>query len=387
MRCLLFTDTINDVNGVARFVQTLAGWACATGKDFHVLSSSAKPRLMEFPFQECIEIVPPLARMSLPGYSDLDIALPRYGELLKRAAEFRPDVIHISTPGPVGICGKLIARRLGVPLVGTWHTDFASYVRHISHVAVGARLGEISTELLHLFYREFDLILARSAVSLPDIRATGVKRYRAFAPGVDLRKFSPVWKDRAIWERWGLDPQRRKVVYVGRVSREKGVMLLERIAEDVRSRGVDADLVVVGSGPLQKKMRERLPDATFTGFVHGETLARVYASSDVIVFPSETDTLGQVVLEAQASGVGVLVTDQGGPQYLVKNGETGWVIPAAEPEQWGECIEMGLRESQRFAMMGQQARRHMQNYDISDSCESFWREHENLLDQLRAKRE
>ncbi len=383
VRCLLFTDTINDVNGVARFVQTLAGWGCATGKDLCVLSSSSKSRSMDFPVHSCIEIVPPLARMCLPGYADLDVTLPRYGEFLERARDFKPDVIHVSTPGPVGICGKLIARKLGVPLAGTWHTNFAAYVQQLSGLN---SLGEIATDLLGMFYCDFDMILARSPVSLPDIRATGVRRCQAFAPGVDLRKFNPMWKDRSIWRRWGLDPERKKVVYVGRVSREKGVLLLASVAEHLRLRQSDADVVIVGSGPLRSQLEKLIPDATFTGFVHGEELSRVYASSDLVLFPSETDTLGQVVLEAQASGVGVVVTDRGGPRFLVNNGVTGRVIGAERAAEWGECAESLLRSSDRLATMGQESRRHMQNYDIYSSCEAFWNEHRHLLDQLRAIR-
>ncbi len=383
VRCLLFTDTINDVNGVARFVQTLSGWACAQGKDLCVLSSSAKSRTMDFPIHPCVEIVPPLARMCLPGYADLDVTLPRYGEFLARAREFKPDVIHVSTPGPVGMCGKLIARKLGVPLAGTWHTNFAAYVQQLSGLS---SLGDIATDVLAMFYRDFDLVLARSPVSLADIRATGVKRYRAFAPGVDLQKFNPVWKDRSIWRRWGLEPERKKVVYVGRVSREKGVLLLASVAARLRGQQSEADVVIVGSGPLKAQLEQLIPDATFTGFVHGDELSRVYASSDLVLFPSETDTLGQVVLEAQASGVGVMVTDRGGPRFLVNNGVTGRVIAADREAEWGECVGSLLGSPDRLGVMGQDARRHMQNYDIASSCEAFWNEHRQLLDQLRAIR-
>lgn len=380
VRCLLFTDTINDVNGVARFVQTLAGWACAHGKDLRVLSSSSKSRSMDFPVHPCIEIVQPRARMCLPGYADLDVTLPPYGEFLARAREFKPEVIHVSTPGPVGLCGKLIARKLGVPLAGTWHTNFAAYVEQLSGLN---SLGEIATDLLGMFYCDFDLVLARSPVSLPDIRATGVKRCRAFQPGVDLQRFNPSWKDRSIWRRWDLDPGRRKVVYVGRVSREKGVLLLERVAEQLRGRS-EADVVVVGSGPMLRCVQRAIPDATFTGFVHGEELSRVYASSDLVLFPSETDTLGQVVLEAQASGAGVIVSDRGGPRFLVKNGTTGLVIGAGRADEWGESVKALLDSPGRLATMGQEARRHMQNYDIFSSCEEFWNEHRESAGQLRA---
>lgn len=338
---------------------------------------------MDFPEHSCVEIVPPLARMCLPGYADLDVTLPRYGEFLERAREFKPDVIHVSTPGPVGMCGKMIARRLGVPLAGTWHTNFAAYVQQLSGLN---SLGEIATDLLRMFYCDFDIVLARSPVSLPDIRATGVRRCRTFAPGVDLQKFNPMWKDRSIWRQWGLDPDRKKVLYVGRVSREKGVLLLEKVTEQLRDVESDADVVVVGSGPLLKQLRKLIPDATFTGFMHGEELSRVYASSDLILFPSETDTLGQVVLEAQASGAAVIVTDRGGPRFLVNNGVTGLVIGAERAVEWRECVDSLLRNPDRLATMGQEARRHMQNYDIYSSCEAFWNEHRQLLDQLRAIR-
>ena len=206
-------------------------------------------------------------------------------------------------------------------------------------------------------------------------------------PGMDTAAFHVRFRDTAIWAPLGLRRESRKVVYCGRVSVEKNLPMLERVWAKVRrlldARGVDAELVVIGDGPYRKGMQERLSQgqkgapgaAHFLGFRHGEELSRLYASSDLFVFPSVTDTLGQVVMEAQASGLPVVVTDKGGPKEMVDHALTGMVIPDEQEDRWAQTIVDLLADDDRRGRMGRAAHNRMQRYNIGASFEHFWQVH------------
>ncbi|GIW74389.1 MAG: hypothetical protein KatS3mg103_0911 [Phycisphaerales bacterium] len=182
------------------------------------------------------------------------------------------------------------------------------------------------------------------------------------------------------------------MLYVGRVSTEKNLPMLAAIWPRVRRRaleaGVQAHLVVVGGGPYLEQMQAALAGqgAVFAGFKHGRELAELYASSDLFVFPSLTDTLGQVVLESQASGVPVVVADQGGPKEVVDDGRTGLVLPGRSPEAWVSAIADLVVDHGRRRAMGQAAQAWAKRFSIASSFEAFWSAHEALLDEGPARR-
>jgi len=171
------------------------------------------------------------------------------------------------------------------------------------------------------------------------------------------------------------------VLYVGRVSVEKNMPQLTEVWKKVhaacRARGLDAELIVVGDGPYRAEMEKTLRgrDAIFLGFRHGEELSTIYASSDMFAFPSTTDTLGQVVMESQGSGLAVIVTDEGGPKEVVEDGQTGFVIAAEDVDAWSARIVELIADSQRRRAMGAAAFEAMQKYSLVNSFEHFWEVH------------
>jgi glycosyltransferase involved in cell wall biosynthesis len=203
----------------------------------------------------------------------------------------------------------------------------------------------------------------------------------ALRPGVDTSTFHRGARDPSIWSRFpGVRPEAVKVIFVGRVSLEKNMPFLEAAWKQADARlsraGVKADLVIVGDGPYRAQMQERLAGrhAHFLGFRHGAELTGLYASSDLFAFPSLTDTLGQVVMEAQACGVPVMVADQGGPKEVVTHGQTGLVLPA-DDRAWADALVELCSDRARLASMGEAAWLAMQGASIGSSFEHFWRVH------------
>lgn len=381
MRVSLFTDTLGDVNGVCRFIQNVAEMAERTGRDLEVITSTRLP----VPTRSNIYNFTPLVAGAIPKYENLELVLPPLTKILRHLDKHQPDVIHISTPGPMGLIGYIAARMLRVPVLGVYHTDFPAYIDQLfdDHAMTWT-----ARQYMTWFYRPFEAIFTRSTDYAERLVSLGLPRERmtALAPGVDTSVFDRRFRDRSIWSRHsgaeGGDGVVR-VLYVGRVSVEKNLPLLntiwKRAAAKIRAAGAQAQLVIVGDGPYREPMERELAGtgAVFLGFRHGEELSALYASSDLFVFPSVTDTLGQVVMESQASGLPVLVSDVGGPKEVVDHGQTGFVLPADRPDLWVERIVSLVTDTASRRAMGEKAYEAMQALSIERSFEHFWSVHED----------
>ena len=384
MRVSLFTDTLGDVNGVSRFIQNVAHQANAMGRDLQVITSTSFPT----PAWPNIFNFDPLHSRRMPGYEHLELALPPALSMLGHIKRHRPDVIHISTPGPVGCVGYLAARRHGIPMLGVYHTDFPAYIDHLFE---DHAFTWLASAYMGAFYRSFRRVFTRSTDYAESLKKLGLagERIVRLMPGIETSRFGTQYRDDTIWSRLaaadpalrGLDGAGVKAVYVGRVSVEKNLPMLTQVWKAVERQcsaaGLKADLVIVGDGPYRQRMEEELRGkrAHFLGFRHGQELSKIYASSDLFVFPSTTDTLGQVVMESQASGLPVLVTDQGGPKEVVEQGVTGFVLDARNIGLWVDTIVRLVRDDAGRQAMGQQAAAKMSRFDIAHSFEHFWDVH------------
>lgn len=395
MRVSLFTDTLGDVNGVSRFIQNVAHQANAMGRDLQVITSTSFPT----PAWPNIFNFDPLHSRRMPGYEHLELALPPALSMLGHIKRHRPDVIHISTPGPVGCVGYLAARRHGIPMLGVYHTDFPAYIDHLFE---DHAFTWLASAYMGAFYRSFRRVFTRSTDYAESLKKLGLAgdRIVRLMPGIETARFGTSHRDVGVWGRIGASsPALRgvatagvKALYVGRISVEKNMPMLTQVWKDVERRctsaGLAADLVVVGDGPYRRQMEEALRGRRthFLGFRHGDELSAIYASSDLFVFPSTTDTLGQVVMESQASGLPVLVTDQGGPKEVVEHGVTGFVLDARNIPEWVTTIVELVADDSRRAAMGQRAAAAMRRFDIANTFEHFWEVHMQVWRERLAQR-
>ncbi len=323
-----FTDTLTDVNGVAKTVRTLAGLARRRGKRLVAITcgeDTPPPDLAVRDFK-------PFAQFPIPGYESQTLALPPLLEVLEHCEREGYSEILISTPGPLGLVGLAAGKLLGIPVTGIYHTDFPLYVRHL---AGSAMLEELTWTYMRWFFGSMERVFVASRCYLDLLAEHGLDRARmSLLPrGVDAGFFHPGKRDPRFYRRFGIDAAAFKFLYVGRVSREKNLDALMASFLAFLDSGRQAQLVVVGDGPYLKELahRHRRPEILFTGFLHGEDLARAYAGADLFVFPSTTDTFGNVVLEAQAAGLPAIVSDRGGPQEIVLPGGSGLVVDAGDP--------------------------------------------------------
>ncbi len=379
-RVLKFTDTLADINGVCRFIQNIAQTAHDTNRELKVFTSTR----MDMPRGENLVNFAPIFAMKMPGYDTLDLTLPPPIAMLRAADAYRPDVIHISTPGPVGMVGMLSAKLMRVPIVGVYHTDFPAYIDEL----FDSRFASSAIRLLMgTFYKQFRFVFSRSADYAHRLESIGIDKDKLIrlTPGFDNTEFDAALRDPSIWDQHSIARDSIKAVFCGRVSTEKNLPMLEAIwpsvLERVEQAGKAIDLIIIGDGPYRNQMESNLKDrhTHFLGFRKGTELATLYASCDLFIFPSTTDTLGQVVMESQASGLPVIATDQGGPKEIIDDTHTGFVLPVDTPDahqRWIETIVgLALDDAKRKAM-GAAGIEAMKSYSFAESFEHYWQVHQ-----------
>jgi glycosyltransferase involved in cell wall biosynthesis/predicted metal-dependent phosphoesterase TrpH len=290
--------------------------------------------------------LPSVSDVEIPYYSGLEVGVPSLPSVVEALAEGRYGVVHLCSPGPAGVAAALVARVMGLPTVGSYHTELEAYARLRSG---DERIGRATRMGLSLFYGSCHAVLSPSLASDISLAALGVRSERIgrWDRGVDLGRFSPSRREP------GSLGDGVSVLYAGRLTKEKGADLLAESFLAARRRDPRLRLVLAGGGPEESRLRERLGEAaSFLGWLEGEELAAAYASADVLLFASRTDTFGQVILEAQASGLPVVAVDEGGPASLIEDGVTGRLCPPDPEALAGAVLELvGAQErSRRIAL-------------------------------------
>jgi glycosyltransferase involved in cell wall biosynthesis len=295
--------------------------------------------------------------IGIPFYREMRLHWPRFGAFLARARADGLDVIHYTTPGPVGLAARYVAGKLGLPMTGSFHTLLSEYTEVLSG---SRRLGQAMRIYQRWAYGRCATVLAPSDATARLLVDAGFgrDRLRVWARGVDTGVFTPARRSEAQRAAWGARPQVPIVAYVGRLSREKGLDALPAISRSLLAIGQPHRLLFVGDGPMRAELEAACPGAIFTGKVRHDHVPALLASADLFWFPSRTDTFGNVVLEAQACGLPVIVTDEGGPREAVRHGETGLVCGASGPFTLALALSWLLREPARRAQMGAAARRY-----------------------------
>jgi glycosyltransferase involved in cell wall biosynthesis len=277
--------------------------------------------------------LPAATELELPFYQGMRLGVPGVPDLVEVLAEGDYDLVHVTAPGPAGIAATLLGRITGVPLLASYHTELATY----AGLRADGMLEAVARAGLGAFYNAPVRVLSPSPAadsSLAELGIDGAKVGR-WERGVDVERFDPFKADREAY------PGEIKILYAGRLSKEKGVDLLADSFLRAHATDPRLHLLLAGGGPEEGELRNRLGDAaTFLGWLGGEDLAVAYASADVFLFCSVTDTYGQVILEAGASGLPVIAIAEGGPAALVENRHTGLLCRPDADHVAGSLLQM-----------------------------------------------
>jgi phosphatidylinositol alpha 1,6-mannosyltransferase len=386
-RVAYFPDTFYEINGVAHTSRHFEAFAQRKGLPFFCLHPGKKDSVLREQQQDALTTIdiPRDSFLSFPLEKDLtfDVAFLRHKDFLEeRLRAFNPDIIHVTGPSEPGILGVWLAHSMGVPLVASWHTNLHEYAAQRSTwllrllpqndtSAAEKKIEDATLFLCAQFYKQAEALFAPN-VDLCRLLEKVTERPCALMPrGVDTITFSPEHRDKTA-ETFVLG-------FCGRLSIEKNVFLLGRIRTELLARGIsNFSFLIVGHGKEEAWLREHLPNAEFTGVLRGHDLARSYANMDLFVFPSHTDTFGNVVLEALASGVPAVVTPDGGPRYIVRDGETGCI---ATDDEFSAVIAKLILDRELHARMRLAAR----EYALSASWDSVFEGVYSVYDEVLTK--
>lgn len=345
-----FTDTLEDVNGVARTIRAMVQAARHAGADLTVVTSRSKLSITDIP----IKNFPPVGEFEIPEYELQKLSFPPFLDMLDYIQRERFTELIISTPGPIGLCALGCAKLLGLRTSGIYHTDFPQYARFLSDDAF---METLVWNYMQWFYGQTDLVYVNSEFYRRRWIDRGIvpDKLRIFPRGLDTELFNPSMREPTFWTQRGAKGP--VLLYVGRISKEKDLNLLAEIMPALREKAGTFTLAIVGEGPYRAELETLLPGAIFTGILNGRELGVAYASADLFVFPSTTDTYGNVVVEAMAAGLPVAVSDIGGPRELVKTSQMGRVLPARDASAWVEGLAQMLAKplsaEEQHALAGQ----------------------------------
>ena len=369
LRVAHFTDTFDEVNGVARTIRQQVSLVNRHGKNMRVITCG-EPKEMEG-----VANFAPVGSVELPEYPDIRLHYPPFLEMLAYCFEQDFDFILAATPGPVGLAALGISKILKLPFHGTYHTAFPQYVGALTDDQV---LEDGAWRYMIWFYSQMDTVYSPSKAIKKELVDKGLDpdKIVIYPRGVDTARFNPGKRNgffKLHDQRTGME-KGLKLLYVGRVSKEKDLHVLAETARKLAKLRKDIQLVVVGDGPYLDEMKRALKNTptVFTGVLEGDDLAQAYASADIFVFPSTTDTFGNVVLEAQASGLPAIVTDKGGPVENIVPDKTGLIAEAGNPDSFLRCILHLADYPERLTYMGEAARRSMEGRTFDATFLRTW---------------
>lgn len=357
---LWFTDTLIDQNGVSITLSEISRVAWEQNRNIYIVTSIPEEYMDQYPPN--VINMKPVYEIPLPYYEDLMIRFPSFLSDLRKLEELKPDMVYISTPNPVGLLGIFFSRLTNLKSIGVYHSDFASQAAEIME---DEKLPKAIDKYLNWFYERMKEIRVPTNEYIKLLQEKGFARdiMKIFPRAIDRQLFSPEKRDRDfIKEITGRDDA-FVVLFSGRVSQDKNMDFLAEVVQEARATHDNIHCIIVGEGPYFNSYKDQMKEKDYmhcTGRLPREDIARFYASADVFMFPSVTDTFGMVVLEAQSCGLPSLVSDKGGPKELVRDGASGMVLEAGNRQKWVDALlkyhALSTRHPEEYRVIRENAR-------------------------------
>jgi glycosyltransferase involved in cell wall biosynthesis len=361
--CVVSETYAPEVNGVALTLTHLVAGLRAQGYAVSVVRPRQRDR------DDCVgdSQVTFVRGAPLPGYKGLQFGLPASGLLRRTWRRCRPDVVYVATEGPLGWSAVRAARHLGIPTLSGFHTNFHSYAQYY-------RVGWLQKLILR-YLRDFHNQTLGTLVPSVDLREQlhtfGFHNVSLLDRGVDSQLFTPERRSTELRRQWGLSDKDLALLYVGRLAPEKNVQLAIDTYYAAKQSNKSVKCVLVGDGPLRAALQKNHPDLIFRGMRTGDELATHYASADIFLFPSETETFGNVTLEAMASGLAIIAYNYAAANRHLTHGETGVVAPYGDSQVFVDLAVKLVCETQLLHHIQHQARAYITAFDWARVVNKF----------------
>ena len=378
MKIAFFTDTFYpEINGVAKTLKRLTDYLEEQNIEVKVFAPSAinneyaSTNIQRF--------------KSLPFflYPECRLAFPNVFHIKTELQKFSPDLIHVATPFNMGLCGVYYAKKLNIPLVGSYHTDFNYYLQYYDLDFLSKYLWKY----MNWFHRPFKKTFVPTNETLEQLKREGFMNLEIWPRGVDASLYHPYYDKLTVRQKYGI---RKKylLLYVGRLAPEKDVGKLLEIAKLLPNEiNEQVQWLIVGDGPMRTQLQNHAqPNMLFTGFLKGEELAELYSTAELFVFPSPTETFGNVVLESLASGTPVIGTNSGGVKNIIQNNTTGYLCKMGDAQDFANSITYLLNKHSLRRQMGFEGR----HYALSQKWDKIFDEllfhYADVIDEPKKQR-
>lgn len=355
-RVALFTGAYNHIaDGVSRTLNRLVAHLEERGFAVRVFApTTSTPQVAHK------GTLVPVPSVSAPGRPDYRISLGLSPDVRRELSAFGPDLYHIATPDLLGLQAMRYARRRGLPVVASYHTHFASYLQYYRLQI----LEPLVWTYLRWFYAQCTHVYVPSESMRAVLDENGIRQgVKLWERGVDTALFHPGRRSREWRDSLGFADDDVVIAFVSRLVWEKGLRRMADVLQRLSASGVRFRTLIVGDGPAREELAAMLPDAVFTGYLEGEALATAYASTDVFLFPSDTETFGNATLEAMASGTPTVCARATGSATLVRDGETGFLIPASDVAGFVQRLKELVEDARLRTSMARAAREAAMHYD------------------------
>ncbi|MCP1315211.1 glycosyltransferase family 1 protein [Halomonas sp. 707D7] len=377
MRLCIVSETWSpDVNGVAHTLNRLAQELAGLGVTVDVVRPAPRGRQRATLSGEELQV----RRLPLPGYAEVQVGLASPGRLRRFWQRHPPDVVYLATQGPLGLAARQAARRLGIVCVAGWHTNFDHYCQDYGV----AWLSGATRRYLRHFHNGCALTLVPTHAQASALRAQGIRDVDVLSRGIDGELFSPHHRDGALRARWQVGEHQPVALYAGRLAAEKNLALLIETFQAMRDVRPDMAQVIVGDGPAREQLQKALPEAHFTGFLDQPSLARHYASADLFVFPSLSETWGNVITEAMASGLAVVAFRHAASAELINSGDNGINLDPGDATGFQQAAAELCQHPADYARLGRLARLTVLERSWVGIAEQFKRHLNNALEAHHA---
>lgn len=348
MKIALFTDTYYpDINGVARTLKRFADYLSEQNMEVKIFAPANQPD--EYVSSQ----IHRFKSASFFLYPECRLAFPNYFQIKAELEAFKPDIIHVATPFNLGLTGIYCAKKLNIPLVGSYHTDFDQYLQFYDLKFLSSILWKYMT----WFHSSFKKTFVPSIETLNQLKEHRFSNLELWPRGVDCEMFHPYHDKLSVRKKYSIR-KKHLLLYAGRLASEKNAALLLEVAKALPTYlNENLQWLIVGDGPLREELQAKAPEnMEFTGYLKGRQLAEVYSASDLFVFPSPTETFGNVVLESLASGTPVIGANSGGVKSIIQEGVTGRLCEPDNIEEFTETITHLLTNPKHRAQMGIEGR-------------------------------
>lgn len=375
MKVAIFTDSfLPQVSGVTKVLEEQLRYFDAHNIEYMVFA----PRYSRVDDSGFKGRIIRLKSMSFIFYKECRVSVPNYMRVKELLRDFNPDIIHIITPFTIGLCGLLCGKQMDIPMVTTYHTNYAQYMRYYYANFIGMGLWDY----IKWFHNKCQLSLCPSQETKNELLRHGIYNVEVCPNGIHPEIFSPDKRNESLREKYGLK-DKVGLLYVGRISREKNMNLLVDAMNILNRQYKDSiKLIMAGNGPYLEHIKRVMPDnVVYTGYIFGEELSEVYASADVFVFPSLTETFGNVVLEAMSSGLPVVAVAAGGVKDNVENGYNGFLVHANNAQKFASAVCRLIEDEYMRKRMSYNARQYALTLTWDLVFETLLQAYESVLKQ------